>query len=86
MATPDKLDERLLTGEHTNASVDKHLGDIVLDQSTHNQPVIKLPMGLKTSPWVVTALVGFLFVNLMLLTITVLISMGIGIWGDNQPV
>ena len=86
MPTPDKLDERLLTAEYTNESVDELLGDLVLDQSTHSQPVINLPMGFKTSPWVVTALVGFLFVNLMLLTITVLISMGIGIWGDNQPV
>jgi Ni/Fe-hydrogenase subunit HybB-like protein len=86
MAQNDQLDQRLLTGEHTNLSIDESIGGVVLDQKRHMHPPIKAPFGLKASPWMVTLLIGFTFVNVMMLAITVLVFNGIGVWGNNQPV
>ncbi len=86
MAKNETYDDRLLTGEHTNASIDEAIGGVVLDQERHMFPVIKGPMGLKGSPWLLMLLFGFTFVNVMLLAITVLVFNGIGVWGNNQPV
>lgn len=86
MAKNTELDERMLTGDHDDATIDKAIGDIVLEPSTHTKPEIKLPMGIKGSPWMLLLLIGFVFINLLLLSVTVLVTMGIGVWGNNQPV
>ncbi|MCH7904366.1 MAG: polysulfide reductase NrfD [Armatimonadetes bacterium] len=74
MPVDQKFDQRLLTGDHTNESIDATLGNIVLDPKSHKRP------------WMVMVGIGFLFVNIMLISITVLVFTGIGIWGNNQPV
>ena len=86
MAQKEQFDERLLTGEHTNLSIDESIGGVVLDQKRHMYPPIKGPFGIKGSPWLVTLLIGFTFLNVMMLAITVLVFNGIGVWGNNQPV
>ncbi len=84
---PTPVDRALLGGTHTNASLDVTIGNIILDQTTHNYPEVKTPIpGLKSSPWQIMFGVGFLFVNILLLSITYLVLTGIGIWGNNQPV
>ena len=74
MPVDQKFDQRLLTGDHTNESIDETLGNIVLDPKSHKRP------------WMLMVGIGFVFVNIMLLSITVLVFTGIGIWGNNQPV
>ncbi len=82
-----RIDPDLLIGEHTNRSLDATIGDIVLDQSTHNYPQVKTPVkGFFTSPWQIMFGVGFLLLNVLLLSLTMLIWNGIGVWGNNQPV
>jgi len=86
--------ESLLTGEHTNASLDAAIGDVVLDPARHKpvKPIkvlgrevnIPAPPGFNSPIYLVIAF-GFLFTNLMLVAITTLIFTGIGIWGNNQP-
>ncbi|MDI9636879.1 polysulfide reductase NrfD [Kamptonema cortianum] len=80
-----KPDQSLLTGEHTYGSLDGTIGDIVLKPEIHNQPEVKLPGGIKTNPWQIMVGIGFLFVNVLLLSITMLVWNGIGVWGNNQP-
>ncbi len=87
MSSDVKIDKSLLVGDHTEAGFDAAIGDIVLDSSTHNQPVVNTPIkSLKSSPWQIAFGVGFLFVNILLLSITMLVWNGIGVWGNNQPV
>jgi len=81
------VDKDLLIGKHTNASLDATIGDIVLVPATHNEPRIKTPIkGFFTSPWQIAFGIGFLFLNILLLAITMLVWNGIGVWGNNQPV
>lgn len=81
------VDRDLLVGTHNDASFDDAIGGIVLDQSRHNQPEIKIPgvKFLKASPWWVAFGIGFTFVNLLLVSVVYLVFTGIGIWGNNQP-
>ncbi|MBX3095776.1 MAG: polysulfide reductase NrfD [Fimbriimonadaceae bacterium] len=86
--------ESLLTGTHTEATIDTAIADVVLDSSRHKpvKPIriagreinIPAPPGLN-SPLYLMIGFGFLFTNLMLVAITTLIFTGIGIWGNNQP-
>lgn len=69
---PEK--HELMPGEHSYASLDTQIGDIVLDQRRHG------PLWLKVFG------VGFLGANLLVISIAWLLYMGIGIWGNNQPV
>lgn len=86
-ANPVPPDKTLLGGEFTEGQFDASIGDIVLDQRTHNYPEIKTPLSfLKTSPWQIGFGLGFMGVNVLLFAITMLVTLGIGIWGNNQPV
>ena len=81
------IDKELLEGEYTNATLDAVIGDLVLKPEVHNEPKIKTPIpGFFTSPWQIMFGIGFLFVNILLLAITMLVWNGIGVWGNNQPV
>lgn len=87
MADTTKIDPELLVGDYTNRTMDATIGDIVLDQSTHNEPKIKTPVkGLFASPWQIMFGVGFLLLNVLLLALAMLLWNGIGVWGNNQPV
>jgi molybdopterin-containing oxidoreductase family membrane subunit len=70
--SPEKLD--LMPGEHSHASLDAQIGDIVLDQRRHG------------SLWLKVFGLGFLGTNLLLISIVWLVYKGVGIWGINQPV
>lgn len=86
------VDMELLEGEHTYAGLDEHIGGIVLDSSSHSTPVLKeiktpgdeIP-NIKLTPWWLMFGIGFLFLNILLISITYLVFAGIGIWGNNQP-
>lgn len=85
------IDKELLKGNFTLADMDRMVGDIVLDQSTHNNPPISIPgltkaTGVKASPWWVAFAFGFSVLQLLLLSVVWLLMKGIGIWGNNQPV
>jgi molybdopterin-containing oxidoreductase family membrane subunit len=58
---------------HDFRSVTDKISSVVL---TRRQPIA----------WIVTTLIGFLFVNLLGVAVTYLLFTGIGIWGNNQPV
>lgn len=87
MANNPPVDKELLVGHHTNASLDATIGDIILNPATHNEPAIKTPIkGFMTSPWQIAFGLGFLLLNVLLLSIVMLVWNGIGVWGNNQPV
>lgn len=88
-SNPTPVDPALLTGEYDEAKLDSVIGNIVLDQKTHNYPEIAVPgpiKGLKTNPWQIMFGLGFLGLNALLLAVGNLLLSGIGIWGNNQPV
>ncbi len=80
----EMLNETLITGQYSTDDINESIGSIVLDQTSHNRPEIKVPGG-KISPWMIMFGVGFLLLNVLLLSITWLLLQGIGIWGNNQP-
>jgi hypothetical protein len=75
MAENETLEEPLIGGEHDYASLDRAIGDVVLDQRQHNKLVWLVPVG-----------IGFLLLNLLMVSIGWLVYMGVGIWGNNIPV
>lgn len=64
----------LLPGDQNYTTVNERITDIILDSSKH------------TRRWWIGLGIGFLGANLLLTAIAYLIYMGIGIWGNNQPV
>lgn len=79
MATQEEMkappvDPSFLTGTNTIQSLEEQISSVVLNQKRH-----KLN-------WYVMFGVGFVGVNILMLSITYLLYMGIGIWGNNQPV
>ena len=58
---------------HTFKTITEKIASIVL---TRYQPVA----------WIVTTAIGFLFVNILGVSVTYLFLKGIGIWGNNIPV
>src|SRR5271168_2580837 len=66
-------DVPVLTGKHTYASVTEKLAGDVL-----TRPIQRL--------WLVGALLAFLLLNLLMLSIAYLLFRGVGIWGINIPV
>ncbi len=66
--------EKLITGHQTYTSIEDSIDSVVLDQQRHK----KL--------WYIVFLMAFGGANALVLSIAYLIYMGIGIWGNNQPV
>lgn len=64
----------LIEGDQTFETVTERIVSVVLSQSKH-----KLPW------WIMTA-IGFLFFNVLGISLTYLVFKGVGIWGINQPV
>lgn len=70
----DPNNDSLLTGNQTYQSIEDRISDVVLDAKQHG-PKLYMILG-----------ISFLGVNALLLAIAYLVYMGIGIWGNNQPV
>ncbi len=91
MSLIDMNKHEMITGEWDNRSIDGRIGDIVLDPNRHLEAKLPgllgklLPQNMR-SPWFVMAGIGFVFVNILLLCVTILVLTGIGVWGNNQPV
>ncbi|MFW5698086.1 MAG: NrfD/PsrC family molybdoenzyme membrane anchor subunit, partial [Fimbriimonadaceae bacterium] len=86
MAVDDRLNDTLITGDYDNEKINERIGRIVLDPKSHTEAKWKFPGGVQASPWFVLFGVGFLLLNLLLISITWLLLQGVGIWGNNQPV
>ncbi|MBS1724675.1 MAG: hypothetical protein JSS66_17165, partial [Armatimonadetes bacterium] len=90
MKPVDMNNESLLTGEWGYDSIDTQIGDVVLDPNRHLEAKVHpllakfMPANMR-SPWFVMFGIGFTFVNVLLLCITILVLTGIGVWGNNQP-
>ena len=68
------INDRMITGEQTYASLDQNIGQLILNQRIHKRA------------WFILFTLG-VFGSLMLATsITWLLYKGIGIWGNNVPV
>ncbi len=74
MAPKEPLNDELILGQQSNATLDNTIGDLVLDQKKHNNKA-----------WVLTFLVGFGMLHLFLASVAWLLYTGIGIWGNNIP-
>lgn len=74
MAKNAHLDETLIVGEHTYGTIDERVGSVALDQKRHGKQ------------WLGMLGLGFIFLNILLLSVTWLLLQGIGVWGNNQPV
>lgn len=72
---PEDQFDSLLTGEQSYRSIDDAIASVVEVQKRHN-----------TKAWTWVAAGGFLGLNLLMVAIAYLVYMGIGIWGNNQPV
>ncbi|MBX3118101.1 MAG: polysulfide reductase NrfD [Fimbriimonadaceae bacterium] len=66
--------EKLITGHQTYASIEDSIDSVVLDQQRHKKV------------WYMAFLMAFGGVNALVLAVAYLVYMGIGIWGNNQPV
>lgn len=72
--TQEEQLEKLIAGQQTYRTLDDAIGNVVLDQKRHN-----------SKAWMVTAGLGFVFLNVLMVSVAYLVYMGIGIWGNNQP-
>ena len=82
--------EKLVNGQWDNGTIDDQIAGIVLDSNRHLEAKVhpllaKLMPPNMRSPWFVMFGIGFVFVNLLLVAVTVLVLTGIGVWGNNQP-
>ncbi len=69
----EPLNEYLITGEQTYASLDNTIGSMVLDGKRHKKN------------WYMTLGVAFMVMNLFLVSVAWLLYQGIGVWGNNVP-
>src|SRR5438105_9507881 len=74
MSVPNVVDERFITGRQTYRRLADKIALIVFEQRKH-------PFA-----WFVVFGIAFLYVNVLMLTVTYLLYKGVGIWGINQPV
>jgi molybdopterin-containing oxidoreductase family membrane subunit len=70
----EEQNQLLIGGEQSYERIEDSISLVVLDPKSHK------------SNWYITAGIAFLGVNMLLLTLAYLLWMGIGIWGNNQPV
>jgi molybdopterin-containing oxidoreductase family membrane subunit len=73
MAAPYQVD-RFLTGQYSHETLTDRLAEPVLDQRRH------------PGQWFLIFGLAFIFMNVMLMSITYLLYRGVGIWGINVPV
>jgi Ni/Fe-hydrogenase subunit HybB-like protein len=71
--------DNLIEGQHSYETITDRIGGIVLNQDSY------LPTRKVGKNWIAFFLVGFLFVNVLMVSIGWLLYQGIGIWGNNQP-
>jgi molybdopterin-containing oxidoreductase family membrane subunit len=64
--------EVFIDNEHSYRSLTDVIGEVVLSP--------RPPLA-----WIITFLLGFVFVNVFLISVTWLVMTGTGIWGNNQP-
>lgn len=69
----EPLNDQLITGQQTYASIDNSVGSMVLDQKRHKKP------------WFVIFGVAFMLLNLFLVSVGWLLYQGVGVWGNNIP-
>ncbi|MEP6756726.1 MAG: NrfD/PsrC family molybdoenzyme membrane anchor subunit [Chthonomonadales bacterium] len=65
--------DRLITGRHTNATITERITRVILDNKAH-------PLS-----WYVVIGSAFMVLQVLMLTITLLLYIGVGIFGINQP-
>ena len=68
------LNDRMITGEQTYATLDQNVGQLVLNQRIHKRI------------WFIMFAFGLLGTGLLATSITWLVYQGVGIWGNNVPV
>lgn len=66
--------EALFLGNNTYASIDEQIGSMILDKNRHGKA------------WFITLGIGFMVMNLLIVSVAWLLYQGIGVWGNNQPV
>jgi molybdopterin-containing oxidoreductase family membrane subunit len=66
-------DDRLIGGSQTNESITHRIARLILDNKVH-------PLS-----WYIMLGIGFMLLQVLMLTITILLYKGVGIWGINQP-
>jgi molybdopterin-containing oxidoreductase family membrane subunit len=66
-------DDRLIGGEQTNESITYRIARMTLENKVH-------PLS-----WYIMLGIGFMLLQVLMLTITILLYKGVGIWGINQP-
>jgi molybdopterin-containing oxidoreductase family membrane subunit len=69
----------LIEGQHDYETITDRIGGVVLNQDNF------APTHQKGKNWILFFLVGFAFVNVLMLSVGWLLYQGIGIWGNNQP-
>lgn len=69
----EPLNDVLITGNQSLATIDESITSLVLNQRTHKKP------------WWIMFLIGFLGVNALGAAVTWLLYQGVGIWGNNWP-
>ncbi len=73
------VDDVLIEGQHNYETITDRIGGVVLNQDNF------APTHQKGKNWILFFIVGFAFVNVLMLSIGWLLYQGIGIWGNNQP-
>jgi len=71
----------LIEGRHDNETITDRIGGVVLDQGRYGLP----PQNQVGKKWWMIFLLGFAFVNVLMVAVGWLLYQGIGIWGNNQP-
>jgi len=74
MAKREILNDRMITGQVTYATLDESIGSLILNQKRHKKA------------WWIFFIVGFFGTCLLATSVTWLVYKGIGIWGNNVPV
>lgn len=69
----------LIEGQHNYETITDRIGSVVLNQDNYS------PTHKKGRNWILFFLVGFAFINVLMVSIGWLLYQGIGIWGNNQP-
>ncbi len=69
----ETLNDQLITGQQTYASIDNTIGSMVLDGKRHKRN------------WYVMLGIAFLLLNGFMLSVGWLLYQGVGVWGNNVP-